>query len=229
MTGACARSRRARLLVRQHGTIGAGDRLNAQAATSNSVSASHGATPYVLSATTLRQWHVLTMLPRSPRRIDTGAIESRLRERGIEVHRRTIQRDLIELAEVFPIVADERARPYGWRWSEDAEPAFDVPAPHRSVTGTRTDEVNKSGIDISLRVRRTALELVAGRLGARGARVSGDAKDPLFVIVAAAVDDSSLTRRLLLGHGDEVEVLAPLALRNEIAERARRVFAAHAR
>lgn len=179
-----------------------------------------------MSATILRQWHVLMMLPRSPRRIDTGAIESRLRERGIEVHRRTIQRDLIELAEVFPIVADERARPYGWRWSEDAEPAFDVPAPHRS---TRSDEVNKSGIDVSLRVRRTALELVARRLGARGARVEGDAKDPLFVIVAAAVDDSSTTRRLLLGHGDEVEVLAPLALRDEIAERARRVVAAHAR
>ncbi|MBX3221094.1 MAG: WYL domain-containing protein [Labilithrix sp.] len=167
------------------------------------------------------------MLPRSPRRIDTGSIESRLRERGIEVHRRTIQRDLVELAEVFPIVADERARPYGWRWSEDADSAFDVPAPHRSPTAAHAADAG--GIDVSLRVRKIALHLVWGRLRARRAQVSADARDPLFVVVAAAVDDSPVTRRLLLGHGDDVEVLAPPALRREIADRARRVLAAHAR
>lgn len=73
-----------------------------------------------MGATILRQWMILIVLPRPPRRIDTASIESRLRERGIEVHRRTIQRDLLELAEIFPIVADERAKPYGWRWSDDA-------------------------------------------------------------------------------------------------------------
>ena len=173
-----------------------------------------------MSATILRQWLVLTMLPRPPRRIDTGSIEARLRERGVEVHRRTIQRDLLELAEVFPIVADDRARPYGWRWSDDAEAAFEVPTPDRGGT--------LAGIEVSLRVRRSALEVVSVRLRARRARVSDDAHDPLFAIMAVAVDDSSATRRLLLGHGDEVEVLAPPALRREIAERARRVLAAHA-
>jgi predicted DNA-binding transcriptional regulator YafY len=174
-----------------------------------------------MSVTILRQWHVLTMLPKPPRRIDTGSIEARLRERGIEVHRRTIQRDLLELAEVFPIVADERARPYGWRWSDDAGPLFEVPAPNRAPYA--------SGIDVSLRVRRTAMPVVSEQLGARRAKVSDDARDPLFAIVLAALDDSSRTRRLLLAHGDEIEVVSPLALRRDIADRARRVFVAHAR
>lgn len=174
-----------------------------------------------MSATILRQWLVLTMLPRPPRRIDTGSIEARLRERGIEVHRRTIQRDLLGLAEVFPIVADERARPYGWRWSDDAEPGFDVPAPNRMGGAPE--------IEVSLRVRKTSLHVVSGRLGGRRARVSDDANEPLFAIVVAALDDSALTRRLLLAHGDEVEVLAPPPLRREIVERARRVLAVHAR
>ncbi len=73
-----------------------------------------------MGATIVRQWLILTMLPRRPRRIDTGTLERKLRERGIVVHRRTIQRDLLELAQVFPIVADERAKPFGWRWSDDA-------------------------------------------------------------------------------------------------------------
>lgn len=177
-----------------------------------------------MSGTILRQWHVLLMLPRPPRRIDTASIEARLRDRGIDVHRRTIQRDLLELAQVFPIVADERARPYGWRWSDDAHPYFEVPAPKHT-----------SGISVSLRIRRTALESVSARLvtsrhaAARGVSVSDDARDPLFAIVAATLDDSALTRRVLLGHGDEVEVVAPLVLRREIADRARRTFAMHVR
>lgn len=174
-----------------------------------------------MSATILRQWLVLTMLPRPPRRIDTGSIEARLRERGIEVHRRTIQRDLLELAEVFPIVADERARPYGWRWSDDAEPGFDVPAPNR--TGGSPE------IEVSLRVRKSALHIVSGRLRARRTRVSDDEREPLFSIVVATIDDSSLVRRLLLAHGDEVEVLGPAPLRSAIVEHARRVLAVHAR
>jgi len=84
------------------------------------------------------------MLPRPPRRIDTAAIEARLRERGILVHRRTIQRDLVELAEVFPIVSDERNKPYGWRWADDAEP-FAIPPPKDVATHERGRSEAHSG------------------------------------------------------------------------------------
>lgn len=64
---------------------------------------------------------MLTLLPRAPRRIDTATLAEGLRARGLEVHRRTIQRDLIELSAVFPIVSDDRSKPYGWRWAQDAD------------------------------------------------------------------------------------------------------------
>jgi hypothetical protein len=69
----------------------------------------------------MRQWLVLALLPKPPRRVDAAFIAASLAARELKIHLRTIQRDLIELASVFPIVADERSKPYGWRWSEDAQ------------------------------------------------------------------------------------------------------------
>lgn len=176
-----------------------------------------------MGATILRQWMVLAMLPRPPRRIDTAAISARLRDRGIEVHRRTIQRDLLELAEIFPIVADERARPYGWGWSDDAELGLYLPAPQRALRA--------ASIDVSLRSRKPALSAVLDCLAVRNPRlVDADGpSDVPFVTALVEVEDSGVTRRVLLGHADEVEVLSPPELRREIAERARRALDLHSR
>lgn len=167
----------------------------------------------------MRKWLVLTILPRAPRRIDTGSIEARLRERGIAVHRRTIQRDLIELAEVFPIVSDEREKPYGWQWGEDADLVGQLPPPRSAVAAFP--------LDLSLRVRKEALGRVLDRLGPRTHRVT-DEGDAHFTTLAVVVDDSREVRCALFDLGDEVEVVSPLGLRSEIAERARRVLAVHA-
>ena len=74
-----------------------------------------------MGSSIVRQWHLLALLPRGPRRIDTASLENQLRARGLAAHRRTIQRDLIELGRIFPIVSDERKKPYGWCWADDAE------------------------------------------------------------------------------------------------------------
>lgn len=107
-----------------------------------------------MSSAIVRQWVILSMMPTRPRRIDTGAIEARLRARGIDVHRRTIQRDLNELAEVFPIVSDERDKPFGWRWSDEASLVGRLPPPDDAAT-----------IEVTVRIERrslhTLLELVA--------------------------------------------------------------------
>jgi hypothetical protein len=58
-------------------------------------------------ATIVRQWQLLTLLPRAPRRIDSGTLGEGLRGRGLDVHRRTVQRDLVELARVCPDERDE--------------------------------------------------------------------------------------------------------------------------
>ena len=76
--------------------------------------------------TLLRQWHMLHALPRAPRRITVQQLRSHLNDAEFAVTERTIQRDLQELAQVFPLVVDERNKPFGWSWQQDS-PSFDLP------------------------------------------------------------------------------------------------------
>ncbi|MSP72430.1 MAG: WYL domain-containing protein [Myxococcales bacterium] len=75
----------------------------------------------------LRQWQMLRLLPRAPRKTDAGSLERKLVDAGFEIDRRSIQRDLIALSASFPIECDNRSKPYGWSWSRDGVP-FDLPA-----------------------------------------------------------------------------------------------------
>jgi predicted DNA-binding transcriptional regulator YafY len=74
----------------------------------------------------LRQWHMLRMVPRAPAKISARELCERLRAADFPVTKRTVERDLKELAEVFPIVVDSRDKPYGWSWLRDAS-SFDLP------------------------------------------------------------------------------------------------------
>lgn len=76
--------------------------------------------------TLLRQWHMLHAIPRAPRRISVQALRGRLLDAEFDVTARTIQRDLQELAQVFPLMVDERSKPFGWSWQQDS-PSFDLP------------------------------------------------------------------------------------------------------
>jgi len=80
-----------------------------------------------ISETLFRHWQMLRLIPRAPRKIDAGALERLLKQEGIEVQRRSIQRDLESLAATFTALeCDERSKPYGWSWSRDA-PVLEVP------------------------------------------------------------------------------------------------------
>lgn len=50
------------------------------------------------------------------------ALASALRAEGIEVHTRTVRRDLEELSQVHALVCDDRTKPHGWAWAKDAAP-----------------------------------------------------------------------------------------------------------
>lgn len=72
---------------------------------------------------------VLEILKRIPktRRVSAPELHQQLSEAGIERELRTIQRQLDMLAENFDIERDERNRPYGYRWKEQAR-GFSAPA-----------------------------------------------------------------------------------------------------
>ena len=67
----------------------------------------------------LRQWALLRLLPRYPRKGAVTDLLHSLDRLGFETSIRTIQRDLNALALSFPIVADD-AKPQGWSWAKDA-------------------------------------------------------------------------------------------------------------
>jgi len=79
-----------------------------------------------------RQWLLLNRMPHRGRK-GTKYFQESLREMGLDVSLRTIQRDLKELSRQFPLVSDEE-RISGWKWSEDA-PIFDIPGmdPHAAL------------------------------------------------------------------------------------------------
>lgn len=73
-----------------------------------------------------RQWLMLQWIPRFPQRTTARELAERLAAEGYEVSKRTVERDLESLSAAFPLLADEREKPFGWSWQREA-PAFSLP------------------------------------------------------------------------------------------------------
>ena len=67
---------------------------------------------------------ILALLPRAPEKRSTTEICERLARSGHTVTARSIQRRLITLSGLYPIVSDERSKPYGWSIKRDAPPTL---------------------------------------------------------------------------------------------------------
>jgi len=73
----------------------------------------------------LRQWAMLRLVPRYPRKTSAPEVHRGLERLGHDSTLRTVQRDLNTLALTFPLLADD-AKPQGWSWAVDA-PQLSVP------------------------------------------------------------------------------------------------------
>lgn len=83
-----------------------------------------------MSDTLLRQWAMLRRIPRYPHKIDARSLREKLCEVGFDINLRTIQRDLEALSCQFPILCDDRDKPFGWSWERNAlqdMPGMDPP------------------------------------------------------------------------------------------------------
>ncbi len=76
--------------------------------------------------TILRQWEMLRRIPRYPAKKTATDLHAQLVTAGYQVTKRTVERDLEKLTASFPLLADERSKPFGWSWKADA-PALTVP------------------------------------------------------------------------------------------------------
>ncbi len=77
----------------------------------------------------LRQWKMLQLLPV---KVPKSAVQIRdeLEREGFQVDLRTVQRDLKELMEVFPLTA-RKGKPISWRWDRNAM-SFEIPGMDRA-------------------------------------------------------------------------------------------------
>jgi len=73
-----------------------------------------------MSDTLMRQWQMLRLIPRQPSKISTSELKQRLADEGFETTPRTLQRDLMRMSSIYPLICDDRAKPFGWSWSRDA-------------------------------------------------------------------------------------------------------------
>jgi predicted DNA-binding transcriptional regulator YafY len=71
-----------------------------------------------------RHWLMLQEIPRSPNKIDAASIRVKLNQNGYSISKRSVERDLKDLAEtgIFPIEKDDRTKPYGWYWPRNIKP-----------------------------------------------------------------------------------------------------------
>ncbi|MDP2805772.1 MAG: hypothetical protein Q8O24_07495, partial [Gallionellaceae bacterium] len=74
--------------------------------------------------TLLRILTMLRHIPKHPQQITAKVLHERLEEALFKVSKRTVERDLLSLSDIFSLISNERSIPYGWSWSKDASPQF---------------------------------------------------------------------------------------------------------
>lgn len=71
-------------------------------------------------STLSRQWEMMRLVPTRRPGKTSRELREQLASSGYEVSKRTVERDLVELSGIFPLLCNERSTPYGWHWDEDA-------------------------------------------------------------------------------------------------------------
>ena len=75
--------------------------------------------------TLARQWELLKLLPSRPPGATCRELCQKLETAGHKVDKRTVERDLPELSRLFPILCNDKSKPYGWYWRPGAR--VDIP------------------------------------------------------------------------------------------------------
>lgn len=67
-----------------------------------------------------RQWELLKLLPTRGNGQTAQELTILLRDAGHEATKRTVERDLQDLQHLFPLLCNDKGRPYGWSWQPGA-------------------------------------------------------------------------------------------------------------
>ena len=95
--------------------------------------------------TLIRILEMMRCLPRTGSGISSAELQQKLEDRGFQVEKRTVERDLKTLHEAFSahIRCNDKSRPFGWRWHDNTD--FEV------VTMSITEAVSLQAIDETIK------------------------------------------------------------------------------
>ncbi|XOV89794.1 MAG: helix-turn-helix transcriptional regulator [Pseudomonadota bacterium] len=85
-----------------------------------------------MAMTLQRQWQLLRLVPRLPAKTGTRELTRQLKAAGFKVSQRSVQRDLAQLAQIFPDLINDGDKDIpGWSWRRESEllelPRMDAP------------------------------------------------------------------------------------------------------
>ena len=168
--------------------------------------------------TIARQWQLLKLLPDRHPGLSSTQLQAALANVGHRTSKRTVERDLNELATLFPLRCNNKGMPYGWYWQPGLSLGEAQQLQPDVLSPTQQIEL-RAWVDDALARRLEDQPLSDDmRLAPHGA--GGATLD-------ATVDDSRALMGWLLSQAGSIRVQEPEDLRTAMVEQLRQSLALH--
>ena len=175
--------------------------------------------PFATTRATLsRQWALLRQLPSRSPGITSAELVWGLRDVGFIVSKRTVERDLNELTELFPVRCNSKGTPYGWYWQ--AELSTELLQPPQPSDRCMAQPITlrawvTPGLARQLAAQPLSDDMLLEPLA------EGDAR----LVATVAYDQALLS--WLLAHAGSIKVSAPDSVREALLERLHQALLLH--
>lgn len=168
--------------------------------------------------TIARQWQLLKLLPGRHPGMSSTQLQAALKTVGHTTSKRTVERDLVELAALFTLQCNSKGIPYGWYWqpgldlneAQQLQPDVLVPPPRIELHAWVDDVLARR---LEAQPLSTDMQLTPQENG--GATLQ------------ASVDDNRALMTWLLSQAGSIRVHAPHVLRVAMLEQLRQSLALH--
>jgi len=168
--------------------------------------------------TIARQWQLLKLLPDRHPGMSSNQLQQALHQVGHGTSKRTVERDLNELTELFPVRCNSKGTPYGWYWQ--AELSTELLQPPQPSDRCMAQPITlrawvTPGLARQLAAQPLSDDMLLEPLA------EGDAR-----LVATVAYDHALIS-WLLAHAGSIKVTAPDSVREALLERLRQALLLH--
>jgi len=166
--------------------------------------------------TIARQWQLLKLLPDRHPGMSSTQLRAALAKLGHATSKRTVERDLVELASLFTLRCNNKGTPYGWYW----QPGLSLDEAQQLQPDTLTPSPAielQAWVDDGL-ARQLQRQPLADNQQLAPYADSG-------ALLAATVEDSRALMSWLLSQAGSIRVTAPETLRVALVEQLRQSLA----